>query len=307
MPRVSVLVPIYNGEKYLKETLESILSQDADLEILVIDDGSTDDSVKVARSIKDKRIRYFAQSNSGSPARPRNKGLKEARGDFIAFCDQDDIWYPGKLEKQLAAYDAAKNKEDIGIIVSSADIVDGTGKRIRENKLEPGIIKSREAFEKLLVGNFITTCTSIIPKYVFRKIGLLDERLVGVDDYDFWLRITQEYSVLVVGETLAGWRIGETLGANKAALYTQNEKIFEKLEKNNPDNLVKIGHGKNLMRIIAANILQENYTETQKYINKACLYPVSKKGEYIIKTYKFSKPFALYFLRFLQFFGKVSL
>ena len=97
-PLVSVIVPVYNGEKYLREALESVFEQDySPFEVIVIDDGSTDDSARIAQSFA---VRYVYQENQG-PAAARNKGIEIATGGFIAFIDQDDTWLPGKLSIQM--------------------------------------------------------------------------------------------------------------------------------------------------------------------------------------------------------------
>src|SRR2546425_8625651 len=100
---VSCIVPVFNGEHYLREALESILQQTyRPLEIIVIDDGSTDNSAVVVASYGEQII-YLRQVNSG-PAAARNRGLQEARGEFIAFLDQDDLWHPEKLARQMARF-----------------------------------------------------------------------------------------------------------------------------------------------------------------------------------------------------------
>ena len=103
-PLVSCIVPVFNGERFLAEALESILRQTHDrLDIIVVDDGSTDDTASVARAFGD-RIRYIFQGNAG-PAAARNRGIREALGDFIAFLDADDLWNEEKLEKQLRRFE----------------------------------------------------------------------------------------------------------------------------------------------------------------------------------------------------------
>ena len=101
-PLVTVLMPVYNGERYLTEAIESVLNQTfTDFEILVMDDGSTDNTKEVIKEFNDERIIYHYDSNSGGPARPRNKGISFAKGGVIAFLDSDDYWHPEKLQKQI--------------------------------------------------------------------------------------------------------------------------------------------------------------------------------------------------------------
>jgi glycosyltransferase involved in cell wall biosynthesis len=104
-PLVSCIIPVYNGERFLAEAVESILAQTyQNLEIIIVDDGSTDGTASVAASFGD-RVRYVRQKNSG-PAAARNRGLQEARGEFIGFLDADDLWAENKLQRQLAHFRA---------------------------------------------------------------------------------------------------------------------------------------------------------------------------------------------------------
>ena len=308
MSKVSVITPVYNGEKYLEKTVFSILAQDYELELIIIDDGSTDKSSQILKSIQDGRIKYNYQKNTGKPVGPKNKGIGLAAGDFIAFCDQDDIWYKEKLKKQIAEYEAIEDRGNIGIIVCSTDLIDEKGKKIGQNKLTGEVLEQGKAFERLVCGNFISACSTIVPKKVIEEVGLMDESLNGVDDYDLWLRICRKYGILIVAEPLCAWRkTREALSADKSRLYEENEKIFEKLEALDKTDIVKIGHGKNIMRIIVSSILSDKDKKANQYIAKTSLYPVSVKGEYIIKLYRKNKQICKVALQFLRLVGRVSL
>lgn len=102
MPKVSIIIPTYNSAKYIHDAIESVLNQTyQDFEIIVMDDGSIDNTKKVLRSyIESKKIRYFYQKNKG-PSAARNKGIREAKGEYIAFLGADDIWHKKKLEKSI--------------------------------------------------------------------------------------------------------------------------------------------------------------------------------------------------------------
>jgi glycosyltransferase involved in cell wall biosynthesis len=170
---VSAIIPVYNGAAFLAEAIESILRQAYEpLEIIVVDDGSTDDSAKVAGGFRN--IRYVFQENSGPPA-ARNRGLKMAKGDVIAFLDADDLWPETKLARQLARL---VNEPSIEIIVGrkriiqSSDVIDGRPKH--ESSSEPVI--------SLDVG------AALFRKSVFEKVGLFDETLRYQDDWDWFMR-----------------------------------------------------------------------------------------------------------------------
>lgn len=305
---VSVVVAVYNGEKTLGKTLNSILNQThADLEILVVDDGSTDNSVGVVESYKDTRIHLLSRENSGSPVAPRNLGIYTARGEFIAFCDQDDIWYPEKLETQLTSYDISKQKNEIGIIFCSVDLIDEVGNIIGRNMTDfVGYLSAPKGHLKMLNGNFITACSAMFLKSVIDEVGLLDESLVGVDDYDLWLRITEKYGVIFVQETLCAWRVdAKSLSADKAKQYIETEKIFSKLEDANQE--IKFGHGKNLARILLATLLTKDFVTAKHYLQIVNEYPLSKKTSLIVGVSNFSLSLGYIFVSLLNLMGKVSL
>ena len=106
-PLVSVVLTTYNRADLISETIESILSQTfRNFELIVVDDGSTDNTEEVVRSYNDERVHYIKTDNWGGPAKPRNIGIKKAKGEYIAFCDDDDLWLPNKLEVQLKHFDS---------------------------------------------------------------------------------------------------------------------------------------------------------------------------------------------------------
>lgn len=308
--KVSIILATYNGAETIKETISSLLGQNYEnLEVIVVDDGSTDKTASIVKEFKDFRVKYFYQKNSGSPSAPRNKGIKEATGEFVGFCDQEDIWYREKLEKQLKAYESATNKDNIGIVFSSADIIDKSGKKINSN-ITPieGFLEDEEAYGRLLNYNFITACSALVPKKVIEEIGFLDESLIGVDDYDLWLRISQKYGVLGITEALCAWRTASgSLSADKTKLYKENEKIFDKLENKEQSVTVRIGHGKNLMKIFVSAVLSKRYAEASEYKNKATKYPLSRKAKFMIFIFDTNHVLSFYVMRFLQKIGKISL
>jgi glycosyltransferase involved in cell wall biosynthesis len=308
MAKVSVIMPVYNGEKHLRESIESILEQETDLELIIVDDGSTDSSSEIIKSIHDRRVKVFTQKNSGNPAVPRNKGLKEATGSFIAFCDQDDLWYKDKLKKQLAALEEASNIRSVGLVATSADFIDESGKRIGRNRLKDEYISQPEAFEKLLYGNFVTACSALLPIMIFEKVDKLDETMIGVDDYDLWLRITKKYDVITLEETLCAWREGKSaLSANKTKLYEEAEKVFEKAEEKNKEESVRIAHGKNIMRVIVSSILVKDYDKADEFLKKAQKYPLSNKAKKINSLYRMNRIFTRFALAILKTVGRVQL
>jgi glycosyltransferase involved in cell wall biosynthesis len=308
MPKVSVVMPVYNGEKTLRNSIESILNLSyKNFELIIINDGSTDSSEEIIKSFNDERIKYFKKENSGAQAAPRNLGISKATGDFIAFCDQDDIWYSEKLDKQIKVYEISEERGGIGIIFCSANLIDEGDKKIGENSvLFEGFLSAKESFNRLIMGNFITACSAIFPRHVFDEVGRLDENLKGVDDYDLWLRIAFKYGIIGINEPLCGWRQStNSFSVDKSKQYVEVEKIFDKLGDKTEE--IKVGHGKNMIRIITASLLAKKYDIVSEYSKKIHNYSVSFKARIIIWISRLSHKFGRFFVIILQKLGMVSL
>jgi len=307
MAKTSIIIATFNGEKFVKETLSSIVRQARDTEIIIVDDGSKDKTLDAIKAFKEQNIKLLHTKETGSPAAPRNVGIKAAGGEFIGFCDQDDLYYPEKIEKQITAYKKCEKQDDVGIITTSADLIDETGKIIGQNiKPFEGFMGSKSAHDLLLKGDVITACSALVPKKILDEVGFLDESLVGVDDYDLWLRITEKYGILTIKEPMCAWRqSSSSLSADKAKQYIETEKIFQKLGDKTAE--IRIGHGKNLMRIFLSLVLGNNLTKASLYRAKLKDYPVSGKMKILLKTFDLSKKLSYYQLCFLKKINRVSL
>ena len=184
MTTISIVIPAYNSELCLRETLESALAQTRPaFEILVVDDGSTDRTEEIARSFGD-RIRYIKQKNQGI-AGARNTAIREARGDWIAFLDHDDLILPQKLEKQAAAIEAGSN---LVVVYSAFTYLYPDGKTLRV-----------DAFPAAKLWPAIRYRTPILPSTaVIRRSALLEiggfEKVYCVDDWHLWFRLVRRYS-----------------------------------------------------------------------------------------------------------------
>jgi glycosyltransferase involved in cell wall biosynthesis len=183
---VSVIVPVFNGERYLAEAIESVLEQDyPDLELIVIDDGSTDGTVPIARGYGD-RLHLISQPNSGVSA-ARNRGLSTARGEYIAFLDADDVMLPGKLAGQAAGLEA---QPELGSIHSGWHLIDARGKRLAT--MEPW--KDAPTID---LEAWLTWCPFYLPAMLFRRewlerIGGFNQALPQAEDADLLLRMCLE-------------------------------------------------------------------------------------------------------------------
>ncbi|MCF6250977.1 MAG: glycosyltransferase family 2 protein [Methylococcaceae bacterium] len=193
MSLVSIIIPTFNRSKLLKRALESIYKQSySEYEIIVIDDGSTDKTAEMISALF-ADVNYIYQSNSGVSA-ARNKGLEQAKGEWLAFLDSDDEWLPQKLEKQL---DELKSMAEYKIC-HTEELWMRNGIRVNQMK------KHKKAggwiFPQCLPLCAMSPSSILINQSVFDDIGDFDAQLPACEDYDLWLRITAKYPVLYIEE-----------------------------------------------------------------------------------------------------------
>jgi glycosyltransferase involved in cell wall biosynthesis len=182
MSTVSVIIPTYNHRDYILHTLASVASQTyAVYEIIVVNDSSPDDTATLLRPLAETgRIRYIQQENAGVAA-ARNHGLREARGDLIAFLDDDDYWPDDKIEWQVRYLN---EHPEAGVIVGDIALVDGAGNVKKQAALKPGPI----TLEEMLAGSSIwSPGQTLVRKSLFAGRHGFDENIRGSDDYDLWL------------------------------------------------------------------------------------------------------------------------
>ncbi len=210
MSSVSVVIPAYNCSPYISETVESVLNQEDaanDLEIIIVNDGSTDETGSIARSFGG-RVRVIDQSNAGVCS-ARNRGIREAQGDFIALVDHDDVWLPNKLANQLRAFES---NPKVDVVFSDffwwlPDEKDGTFKpqsHFYELAQQNGIDEDFTGwiYHQMLLDSWVLTSTALARTRVVIKSGGFDESLPFSEDWDFWLRISRESQFLkLAGKT----------------------------------------------------------------------------------------------------------
>jgi len=199
IPKVSVIIPTYNRAHLIGRAIKSVLNQTfQDFEIIVVDDGSTDNTREIVKSFVDKRIRYYYhEKNKGYPE-ALNKGLNLARGSYIAFQDDDDEWFPEKLYRQMMIFKNAKKKT--GVVYSGFwKIKDGKKLYIPSTHV---IQKEGNIHEELLKGNFIGMPTSIVKRECFDKVGMFDTTISCLQDWDLWIRISKYYEFKYIPEPL---------------------------------------------------------------------------------------------------------
>ncbi len=201
-PAVSAVMATHNYARYLPVSIESVRAQTfTDWELVIVDDGSTDDTQKVLRAYQsDPRIRVIHSDRLGQ-TRAKNLGVRLSRADKLAFLDADDAWFPTKLERQLELM-----TPDVGAVYCAREFMDGNGDRIdRPNTLAP---YSGTVLDQLFVQNFVCFSSTMIRRSVYDHVGGFNPLLDLAIDYDFWLRIAQHYEFQYVPEVMVRYRTG---------------------------------------------------------------------------------------------------
>ena len=215
-PQVTVLMSVYNGQKYLREAIDSILNQTfKDFEFLIIDDGSTDSSAEIIRSYTDPRIRLIRNEKNIGLTRSLNKGLKLAKGEYIARMDADDISLPERFEKQVRFLDENKN---VAVISSSVILVDSCGREVERWMLATDSDEIKRFF--LRDQNQIAHPFSMYRKKCVEKVGMYREEFEAAQDFDLWMRMIEQYDIANIREPLGRYRVGNNSGS---ALYQAGE------------------------------------------------------------------------------------
>lgn len=225
-PLVSVIMPAYNAQEYIEKAIRSVINQTVtDLEVLVLDDGSTDATCSIveALSAQDSRIVLIRNDCNMGVARTRNRGLDCFRGRYVAFLDSDDVWRPEKLEVQLLRM----QETGAALVYSSYAIVDEAGVKVSADYLVPEKVSYRE----LLKENIIGCSTVVLSSEIAKKFRFNPEYYH--EDYVLWLQILKdEYAVAGCKEVLVNWRYVENSRSyNKLNSAKKRWNIYRKLLK----------------------------------------------------------------------------
>ena len=234
MPFFSVIIPLFNKEKFIEATLKSVLNQTfIDFEILIINDGSTDNSAQLIKGFDDPRIRYYYKENSGVSS-ARNDGIEKAQSNYISFIDADDYWYPDFLEEMYKIIQKHPEQKVFSAAIeieTSKKVIPASYSIIKTNDHE--IVNYFTASYKETV---ICTSCAVFHKSIFEETGNFDIAIKSGQDTDLWIRIGMNFPIVFSWKILARYVYDEnSLSKNKNYL---NKKInfskFEEHEKTNP-------------------------------------------------------------------------
>ena len=251
---VSVIIPTYNRAYCINKSIQSVLDQTyKNIELLVIDDCSDDNTEEVIKQFNDNRIRYIKLKKNGGPSKARNIGIKKARGEFIAFQDSDDIWYNNKLELQINEFQSDTQCQLVFCQYLSKGEVPTpcpAEQKFDVQKYKYGM------FEILLKGNRIGTPTIVIRKDIIEKLGGFNEKIKTLEDWEFVLRVTEKYNIKYINKVLmevypSKNGINSITGYHKAAVslvilkefwnkYYKDKKIFDWILKDFINDFITI-------------------------------------------------------------------
>ncbi|MEK6320323.1 MAG: glycosyltransferase [Acidobacteriota bacterium] len=222
-PQVSIVIPTYNSSRYLVNALDSVLAQTvSDFEVLVVDDGSTDDTEFVMRNYE-PRVRYIRQQNAGV-AVARNNGISESRGRYVAFLDADDVWLPFKLERQLETLNLNSAN---GACYSAFSVVTSELQPVELNQSQ----RSGSLLESLLTGGNVvgTPSTVICERELLSEVGGFDPTLSYGADWDLWLRLAVVTGFCYVEEPLVMYRQHDANMSRSVSLVESDSlRVLEK-------------------------------------------------------------------------------
>jgi glycosyltransferase involved in cell wall biosynthesis len=293
---VSVIIPTYNRAHLIGETVESALAQTyKHLEILVVDDGSTDNTQEILQPYKD-HIRYFYQENRGVSA-ARNVGLRNAQGRYIAFLDSDDLWLHEKTERQLQFF---ADHPECGLIYTDyARQVEREGEvSIREHSNKSAY--SGYIFPQLLLHNFVFGggSTVMIRRECIETVGYFNENLRTVEDYELWLRISKRYKVGYIDEVLALYRFhGSNKSQNFVPHTTAKIQVLEDILTRFPE--ARLEAGKRLVNRRLHSFYYDlgyhffdtqDYNEARKYLTQSIRLVPTHIASYLYLAATFLHP-----------------
>ncbi len=225
MPTVSIIIPTYNREHLLGRAIQSVLDQTyQNFELIIVDDGSTDDTEKLVKSFNSEKIRYIRHGENKGPSAARNTGIQSAKGDYIAFQDSDDEWMPRKLEKQIRAFETASPA--VGIVYTGRyRIINDKKDYAPPTKWTP---KDGDIFSSLLKVCFVCTPVVLVKRDCFERAGMFDERFPPFEDWELFLRMSRYYQFKYINEPLViKYRQPDSITENQSACIKGLKQMLE--------------------------------------------------------------------------------
>lgn len=224
---ISIVLPVYNGEKYLRESIDSVLAQTyKNWELLIVDDCSTDSSAAIAKEYasKDRRIYYYRNENNLRLPRNLNKGFRLAKGDYLTWTSDDNKFKPTALEKM---YDALKNNQNAQFVFASCRVINSEGEAIE-------YIMVDDKRKKQIVGRNVVGACFMYTRKAYEEVGEYNPDFTLVEDYDYWQRIYAKFNAVAISDILYEyrWHDGALTSTMKKDAF--NKTLEKMLLKNRP-------------------------------------------------------------------------
>jgi len=232
-PVVSILMPVFNGAAFVGQAIESAIAQTyPDFELIIVNDGSTDNSAEVIRPyLADPRIRYLEQPNGGVAA-ARNSAFRVAKGLYIGFLDQDDVWLPEKLALQIAYL---KMSPQCAMVHARQGYIDDKGRRVESEFINVEPVEG-QCFRALFDKNRIAVLTVLARRSVIEEVGGFNAHSSGGDDYELWLRIAWNYSIGFLDQVVAHYRVHSNNVSHDAFRMTVTDlAVIDSILRDLPD------------------------------------------------------------------------
>ncbi len=306
MAKVSVIIPSYNRQAFIGRAIDSVLAQTTqDYELIVVDDGSTDQTKEVLATYEGK-IRYFYQSNAGISA-ARNRGIAEANGEYVAFLDSDDYWAPEKLAEQVKILDA---KPKVGIVYGRMPIINEQGQTIG---MKPAGVSGKNFQELIQCWGDLPTSTVMTRRGIFTTAGVFDPAMEPMEDIDMWIRISRTHDLYEIeGKPLAFYaRHATQVTQDSKKVYKGLVKIYEKILKNYyhevPQGLMIKRIASNQYTLSRIYHKQQEYADSWHHLSSSIhRYPLvgvlffEPKDGWVLKAVKLLKPYGFLALCWCQ-------
>lgn len=223
MPLTSIIITTHNRPQLLRRAIESAFLAGANVEVIVVDDASTDETAAVCRELSE--IKYVRVERNQRVAGARNLGVLVSSGKYVTFLDDDDLRLPGSLDLQVALLAA---NQEAGLVYGQAVLVDQTGKPT--SQIYPAACPQGDVFWKLLGRNFMPCGSVVFRRSCLDRVGLLDHSLAGIDDWDLWIRIAELYAVVALEQPVMHWRQSTPASqqgtSQAAAIVSQSVRQF---------------------------------------------------------------------------------
>lgn len=296
-PFFSVIIPVYNKENFVAKTLESVFNQTfTDFEVIVINDGSTDDSEEKILSLQENRTLYFTKKNEGV-AVARNFGISKASGSFICFLDADDYWFPDFLSSLKSAIDTFPEQK----VFATAIEIETSKNTFEAHYSIPksDVFQIVNFFDGSKSEAVLWTSSVAIEKSVFDKIGVFDTAIKVSEDTDLWIRIGLVYDIVFIWKVLARYTY-DTQGVSRNFSYVFEDLFFQKFEETAKTNL-KLKHYLDLNRFssIVKLRITGNHDKANQLVRAIDLKSLSLKKRILLKMPVFMLKLLIHLKQFL--------